>query len=133
VTAFSFGVPVTAVWVAFSSEKGWHGATDTPPGSANHLPCKDRITLLIGGKAAEEFFDCPAHQDAWLLDFGEIASLLNRNEVPSSELWPRIDEGKAHARAIFEKYRDQTLRLTDRLVDRSRVDDVEFLRLMSAV
>lgn len=132
VVAFSFQVHVIAVRVALNDEKGWHGATDTPPGSADNLPYLDRITLWSAGKAAEEFFECTAHECAWLGDFGEISSLLNRKGL-LNELWPRINEGKARACVIFEKHRDQARRLTDRLVERGCIDDAEFLRLMTAV
>lgn len=126
VVAFSFSLRVAAIRVVFSEEKGWHGCTkaDTPQA------IEDRITLLSAGKAAEEFFDCPADGKAWHDDLLKISLLLG---LPSELPWPQINEGKARARPILEKYREQALRLTDRLVERGRVDDAEFLRLMNAV
>ena len=128
VVASSFGVRVAAVMVMFTEEKGWHGETMTE-GSADHLPCEYRITLLSAGKAAEEFFNYPADARASLRDYGEIDSLLDRKGM-RDEREARIDEGKMRARIVLEEHREQALRLIDRLVKFGRVDDVQFLRLM---
>jgi hypothetical protein len=125
VVASSFGVRVAAVTVMFTEEKGWHGETMTE----GHLPCEHRITLLSAGKAAEEFFNYPAHARASLRDYGEIDSLLGRKGMRDKRE-ARIDEGKMRARIILEEHREQALRLIDRLVKFGRVDDVQFLRLM---
>jgi hypothetical protein len=130
--AFSFNLPVLAVRVTFSEEKGWHGGTDTPKGSAYHLHYMDQVTILRAGKTAEEFFDCPAHQKAWLGDFGEISALLDRNGIRHErDLWLRIAEADERARAILQNHRDKALKLIDRLVECGRVDRPEFLRLMN--
>jgi hypothetical protein len=130
VVLFSFSVPVAAVRVAFNEEVGWHGGTDLPNGSDDHLHYMDRITILRAGKTAEEFFDCPAHEKAWLRDFGEISTLLDRNEI-LHELWSRIDLADARVRVILEQHRDKALKLINRLVEYGRVNAAEFSRLMN--
>jgi hypothetical protein len=129
VVLWSFRVQVFAVRVTFSDEKGWHGAPDIPKGSADQLPYTDRVTILSAGKA-EEFFDCPAYERAWLHDFGEIALLLNCDGMPPDELWPRIDEGKALARIILAEHRKRALKLVGHLFQYGRVSRAEFSSLM---
>jgi hypothetical protein len=124
----SFGLPVVAIQVLYTEEKDWHGRTNGAP--VDHLPVKDQVLNHAAGKAAEEFFECPAHERAWFKDFLEIASLLNRNGIPEDEIWPRIDEAKERARTILQRYRDKALKLTDRLVEHGLVDAADFDRLM---
>jgi hypothetical protein len=126
--AHSYGVPVQAIWVAFNGEE-WHGGTDRPEGSEAHLHYMKQAAIFRAGKTAEEFFDCPANDRAWLRDFGEISSLLNRNGV-LHELWSQIAEADELARPILETYRDKALKLIDRLVECGRVERPELLRLM---
>ena len=126
--AFSFEVPVVAVRVTFSEEKGWHGGTDRPEGAEDHLPYTDQVTILRAGKTAEEFFDCPAHEYAWCDDLGKIAVLLNANGVPEHEHWALINEARERARPILETYRDKALKVIDRLVECGRVEGSEFVR-----
>jgi Zn-finger nucleic acid-binding protein len=121
VVLYAFGIRVLAVRVTFSEEKGWYGATDTPKGSADHLSCQDRITILSAGKAAEEFFDCPAYEGAWRHDLGEIASLLDRNGIPAEQHWLRIDECKARAHSILAEHREQAVKLIDHLYEHGEV------------
>jgi hypothetical protein len=125
-------MPVLAVRVTFSEEKGWHGGTDTLKGSADHLQ-HGSGPILRAGKIAEEFFDCPAHQKAWLGGFfGEISALLDRNGIRHErDLWLRIAEADERARAILQSHRDKALKLIDRLVECGRVERPEFLRLMN--
>jgi hypothetical protein len=126
--AFSFSLPVIAVWVSYNEVRGWRGGTDTP---SDHLHYKDRVAILIAGKAAEEVFNCPAHETGWLHDLGQIAVLLNANGIPEDEHWALITEARERARAILESHRDSALKLIDRLVECGRVDRPEFLRLMN--
>jgi hypothetical protein len=128
VVLYSFGLDVSAIRVLYSEEKDWHGCTDATP--VDHLPVNDQILNYAAGKAAEEFFECPAHKFAWCLDFGEISSRLERNGIPADELWPRIDQAKACARIILEKHRRQARKLIDRLAEYGHVDASQFLRLM---
>ena len=67
VVAWSFGVPVIAVYVSFSVTGGWQGGTKYYWRS-RALHYMDRATSLAAGKAGEELFDCPAHYSAWLAD-----------------------------------------------------------------
>jgi hypothetical protein len=127
----SFGLPVVVIRVLYTEEKDWHGRTCAA--SVDHLPVKDQVLNHAAGKAAEEFFDCPAHEKAWLKDFGKIASLLNSNGIPEDELWPRIDEAKECARTILARYRDEALKLTDRLIESGHVDAADFDHLMQSV
>jgi hypothetical protein len=97
----------------------------------DHLRYKDRVAILIGGKIAEEVFNCPAHKTAWLHDLARIAMLLNDNGFPEGEHWALITEARERARAILESRRDSALKLIDRLVEFGRVERPEFLRLMN--
>ena len=130
IVAYSFNLQVESVYVRCEEAKGWYGGTKMS--SPKYLSISDQVVNRAAGKAAEELFNCPAHERAWLHDFGEISSLLNRSGLPADELRPRIDEGKERARAILEKYRDQALRLTNRLVECGRIDGIEFTRLMNS-
>jgi hypothetical protein len=132
VVAFSFGVPLLAIWVTFTEKKGWHGGADRgPEGSVEHLHYMDQVTIFRAGKTAEMFFDCPAHERAWLRDFGEISALLNRNGIHEHELWSRISEADERARPILKAHREKALELIDRLVECECVEGPEFLRLMN--
>jgi hypothetical protein len=107
----------------------WHGGTDT---RTDHLYYKDRVAILIAGRAAEEVFNCPAHETAWRLDLAQIGVLLNANGIPEGEHWALVTEACERSRAILESHRDKTLKLIDRLVERRRVERFEFLRLMTS-
>jgi hypothetical protein len=76
IVAHSFGVPVLAVHVDFTEQKGWSGCTDRPPGSTDHLDPIDQVAILIAGDVAEKVFDCHAHEDASYFDHGEICSAI---------------------------------------------------------
>ena len=67
----SFALEVSVIRVLYTEEKGWHGCTSATP--IDHLPVNDQILNFAAGKAAEEHFECPAHERAWCRDFGEIA------------------------------------------------------------
>ena len=115
----AYNVPVEAVWVVYSEEKkDWHGGTEMLVRASGHLSDAERVAILAAGRAAEELFQCRAHSPAWLRDFGEIASLLDRKGV-GHELWRRIDRRDAQARAILSKDRDAAIRLIDWLVEQS--------------
>jgi hypothetical protein len=129
IVAHSFNLHVETVYVRFEEAKGWYGCAKTS--SPEYLSVSDQVVNRAAGKAAEEYFNCPAHERAWLHDFGEISSLLNRSGVPGDELWPRIDEGKERARAILERYRTEALRLANRLEECGRIDGIEFTRIMN--
>jgi ATP-dependent Zn protease len=131
VVANSFGVPVQAIWVAFTEEKGWHGGTDHAQGSVEHLHYMDQATILMAGKTAEELFGCPAHETAWRKDLGQISVLLNANRIPEDEHWVRISEARERALSILETSRNKALKLIDRLVECGRVERPEFVRLMN--
>ena len=131
VVAFWFNVPVEAAYVTFSEEKGWHGGTDTPHGSAGHLDYMDQVTILVAGKAAEDFFDCRAHETAWRDDLGQSAVLLDAKGIPEGEHWTRITEACERAQSILATHHDKVLNLIDLLAEDGRVERLEFLRLMN--
>ncbi len=131
IALWSFRIPVLAARVTPSDEKGRHGGTETPERSVDQLPYADRLTILSAGKAAEEFFDCPAYERAWLHDFGEIASLLNRNGIAPDELWPQIDEGKARARIILASHRKQGSKQIDHLFKHGELSSGEICTVMN--
>jgi Zn-finger nucleic acid-binding protein len=130
IVAYSFNLHVESVYVRFEEAKGWYGCAKTS--SPEYLSISDQVVNSAAGKAAEEYFNCPAHEGAWLHDFGEISSLLNRSGLPDDELWPRIGEGIERARDILKKYRNEALMLTNRLAECGRIDGIEFTRLMNA-
>jgi hypothetical protein len=78
---------------------------------------------------AEELFDCHAHERTWLRDYGEIASLLDREGLLAHEREHRI-EAEAQARAILSRDHDAARRVFDWLVERGRIDGDMFKRLM---
>lgn len=129
VVAWSFRLPVKTVWVAFNETQGWHGRTEID-GSDNHLPMMDRIANLVAGKTAERLFGWPAHDKAWLVDFGEIHALLNRNSNSEYEICVRIGEASNHVRQILETHRCKVLALVECLIDHGRIENSEFLFLM---
>jgi hypothetical protein len=130
IVASWFNLQVEAIYVRFEEAKGWYGRTITA--SPRHLPIPDQIANWAAGKAAEEFFGCPAPEESWLDDFGEISSLLNRSDISLEELWPRIDEGKLLAAAILEKRYDEAFNLINRLAEHGYIDAVDFLILMNS-
>jgi ATP-dependent Zn protease len=130
VVAASLNVPVTTVRVSYNTVRGWHGGTDYPEGSTDRLLYMDRVTILVAGKTAEKVFNCQAHEGAWRHDLGQIAVLLNANEILEDRHWTRITEACERARRILEDHRDKALELIDRLVECGRVERPEFLQLM---
>ena len=128
VVAWSFGVRVVAVYVTFSVARGWHGGIDFIYRSP--LPYMDQITNLAAGKAGEEVFECAAPYGAWLADFGEICVLLNNNGIPEDKHWLLVTEARDRARLILENYREEAVKLIDRLTEAGHVGEAEFLRLM---
>jgi ATP-dependent Zn protease len=66
---------------------------------------------------------------AWQADFVWIASLLHREGLVD-ELWPRIDEAKAKARAILSRENDAAKRVFEWLVEHERIDGDTFESLM---
>jgi len=128
VVAWSFGVPVVAVYVTFSVTKGWRGGTDYIDGSALHYV--DQITNLAAGRTGEEVFACFAPYDAWLADLEEISVLLNDNGIPEEKHWLLVTEARDRARLILQNYRARALKLVDRLAEAGLVGEAEFLRLM---
>jgi hypothetical protein len=128
VVAWSFGVPVVAVYVTFSVAKGWRGGTDYIDGSALHYV--DQVTSLAAGRTGEEVFACFAPYDAWLADLEEISVLLNDNGIPEGKHWLLVTEARDRARLILENYRERALKLVNRLAEAGHVGNAEFLRLM---
>jgi hypothetical protein len=118
------------VRVTFSEAKGWHGGTDLPLGSTDHLDVVDQLAIWTAGKDAEDVLKCPAHEMAWRADLGQIAALLGRKGIPEGQHWPLITEARERARAILVTNTETALRLTERLFECGRIERDEFLRLM---
>ena len=131
VVAWSFDLTVTAVRVAFTEEKGWHGSTETG-GSDDHLPLIDRAAVWAAGYTAENVFDCPAHQTAERADLGQIATLFVAHGIPEQEHPALRAKANKCAEAILKTHKDKIFKLTERLVERGRVDRPEVLDLMQA-
>jgi hypothetical protein len=130
VVAWTFAVPVVAIRVVFTEEKGWHGGTDYVVGSADHLPLVEQVAVLEAGYAAERVFDCPAHEQAAAEDRRMVLSLLN--ELSEEQGKAFRDDGYNRARAILENHSGNVRMLVDRLVECGHVDRSEFLSLMYA-
>ena len=130
VVAWSFGVPVIAVYVSFSVARGWQGGTKYYWRS-RALHYMDRATSLAAGRAGEELFDCPAHYGAWLADLSEISVLLNAKGISEDEHWARVTEARERARLILKNHRERALKLVNRLAEAGHVGGAEFLRLMT--
>ena len=130
VVAWSFGVPVIAVYVSFSVARGWQGGTKYYWRS-RALHYMDRATSLAAGRAGEELFDCPAHYSAWLADLSEISVLLNAKGISEDEHWARVTEARERARLILKNHRERALKLVNRLAEAGHVGGAEFLRLMT--
>ena len=129
VVAWSFGVPVIAVYVTFSVARGWQSGTRCFWRSRpKHY--MDRATSLAAGRAGEELFDCPAHYGAWLADLSEISVLLNAKGISEDEHWARVTEARERARLILKNHRERALKLVNRLAEAGHVGGAEFLRLM---
>jgi len=131
IVLYAFGIRVLGVRVTFSDEKGGHGATDALAGSVDHLSYQERITILSAGKAAEEFFGCPAYERAWRHDLGKIASLLDRNGIPVEQHWRRIEECKAHAHSILAGHRERALKVIDYLFEHGEVSSTKSSSLLN--
>jgi hypothetical protein len=124
----ALGVPLRAIFVEFTDAKGWHGCAKSDP--TDDRPSRDRLVFWAAGKMAEQHFDCRAHDRTWLLDYGEIDSLLDREGVTPREREQRIAEAEAQARAILHRYHDAALRVFDWLVEHESIDGDTFKRLM---
>ena len=130
VVAHSYRLRVQMVRVAFSEAKGWHGGTDLPLGSPDHLDVVDQLAIWTAGKDAEDVLKCPAHETAWFDDLGQIAAVLSRKGIPEDQHWPLITEARERARAILMASIETALSLTERLVECGRVERDELLRLI---
>jgi hypothetical protein len=130
VVAWSFGLPVEAIYVIFDDVKGWYGGTNIPAKSDVDLPLMDQLTSLAAGRISEGVFDCTAHETAWLQDLGQIYERLSANNVPEGEHWAHIKAACDRARPILETHRDKALKLVERLVNTGWVKRSEFLRIM---
>jgi hypothetical protein len=75
VVLWTFAVPVAAIRVTFTEERGWYGGTDIA-GTAGHLPLLEQFAAFAAGYTAENVFDCHAHDKAAHDDHGQIAALL---------------------------------------------------------
>jgi ATP-dependent Zn protease len=131
VVAWFYGLPVFAVRVEFSEERGWHGGADVPFGAASRLALFDQVTIYAAGKAAEEVYECPAHARSWSVDLGEIAGLLTDAGMHENKHWPYIIEAKKNARSVPETHRQSAFKLIDQLVEYHHIDQSSFLRLMN--
>ena len=131
VVAWSFGVPVVAVYVTFSVARGWQCGTRYFWRSQRGLHFMDQATSLAAGRAGEELFDCPAHYSAWLADLEEISVLLNAKGISEDEHWARVTEARECARVILKNHRERALKLVNRLAEAGHVGDAEFSRLMT--
>jgi hypothetical protein len=124
----AFDVPVQAISVIYTEEKGWHG--DTFSGvDPNALPLPDQFVILTAGKMAEELFECRAHSRTWMRDYGEIESRLDREGL-AHQREQHIAEAEARARATLSNQRANALRLFDWLVEHGRIEREAFERLM---
>jgi ATP-dependent Zn protease len=128
VVLHAYHVPVHAIFVKFTDAKGWHGCTKSDP--TDHRPLPDRLVFWTAGKMAEEHFGCRAHDQTWQLDYGEVASLLDREELTPQQREQLIDEAETQARVILNRNHYAALRVFDWLVEHESIDGDTFTRLM---
>jgi ATP-dependent Zn protease len=127
VVAWSLGLPVGTIRVTVDDAGG--GAEI---GAADHLPLIEQVAVCSAGSAAEEVFECSAHELASFNDHVKVLNLIEANGVSEQEHGSALrDEGYNCARAYLESHRSQVIKLVDRLVECGSVDASEFLRLMN--
>jgi hypothetical protein len=76
VVAWSFGVPVGALWVDSDDASG--GAEI---GSAAHLTLADQIAIWLAGAVAQDVFKCLGHELSGFTDYVAIMELLEEHGV----------------------------------------------------
>jgi hypothetical protein len=127
VVAWSLGLGVRAVRISDDDASG-----------AAEIACADlslieQIALCSAGIAAENAFECPAHEPAGARDREKIYQLLKANEISEEEQGAALrGEGYNWARECLETHMSEVIGLAERLAQRGRVDAPEFLRLMQA-
>lgn len=126
--AWSLGLTVAAVRVSDDDASG-----SAEISSADHLSLTEQIAIRSAGEAAEDTFNCPAHELAAACDRHKILKLLQDNGISEEKQGPALrDKGYNFAKARLEIHKSRVIRLAERLVECGHVDAFEFLRLMAA-
>jgi ATP-dependent Zn protease len=129
VVAWSLGLPVEAVRIGYSKEKGWYGGAEI--GTAEHLSLSDQIAVCLAGVETEEVFQYESHENASFSDNWKVHELIEANGISDEDQDRALrDEGGSRARTIIETHRSKVDRLVERLVESGSVDASEFLRLI---
>ena len=126
VVAWSFGLPVGAIWVTADDASG-----GTEISSPAHLTITEQIAVWWGGTVAQDVFECPGHEFAAFKDHEAIMELLEAHGISEEEHGPALRaEGLSIATTRLEANKTQVFSLVERLVEVGRVDAAEFLQLM---
>ena len=127
VVAWALGLPVMTICVRIGDAGG-----GTEVGPADHLSLIEQVAVCSAGSAAEEVFECSAHELASFNDHVTVLKLIETNGVSEAEYGPTLrDEGYNCARAYLESHKSKVVKLAARLVECGSVDAAEFLRLMN--
>jgi ATP-dependent Zn protease len=127
VVAWALGLPVRTIRVRIDDAGG-----GIEIGPADHLSLIEQVAVCSAGSAAEEVFECSAHELASFNDHVKVLKLIEANGVSEEEHGPALrDDGYNCARAYLETHKSKVVKLAERLVERGSVDAAEFLRLMN--
>jgi ATP-dependent Zn protease len=127
VVAWSFELPVGALWVNADDASG--GAE---VGLSPHLKLTEQIAICWGGVAAQSVFNAPGHELAAFKDHEAIMDLLEAHDISEADHGPTLRaEGYEIATGILEANRSRVNALVERLVERGRIEGLDFLSLMN--
>lgn len=106
-------------------------ATQTHP--PDHLSLIDRLATLAAGLEAELAFNCPLYEHAGDRDRPMAIAVLREHheDLASDEIQSHLAAGQARARELLLEHRERVVQ-SECLLDVRRIDEAEFLALMSA-
>lgn len=127
VVAWSFRVPVGALWVNADDDGG-----ESKIGPTTHLELTEPIAICLAGAVAQEVFNCPGHELAAFHDDIRITELREEHGVSeqAEDRALRV-QGWNIAAVTLEAHRTKVNRLADQLVERGRVEASDFLNLIN--
>ena len=110
VLALHYGVKIGNIELAEDGE----GSDDLQ--SAERLPLIDRVSICMGGAAAQTHFQAPATQQAVTADYTTILNFTP--ELTNEEREALIEKGFVRARSIVARKADEVARLAKMLMAR---------------
>jgi len=128
VVAWSFNLPVGAIWVSAEDASG-----GTRIGPAGHLKLEEQIAVRCAGGIAEEVFECPGHELATFQDNVAIMKLLGEHGFTEENGGPALRaRGYDIAATALEKNRAKVMALVEQLVEHGCVEATACLMLMNS-